>query len=134
MNLKQAREASGLKAREVVRVLRQHGSRVDVPLYSHCEQERVDLNAHDREIAAELLHVPCEAVATALKPRESAIESKRPRRAWNPELRHRVTPQQLRQIDEDVKACGYTDRRAWLTACIHRLRVEARKAAGHVGR
>ena len=134
MSLKQAREASGLKAREVVRVLRQNGSRVDVPLYSHCEQERVDLNAYDRAIAAELLRVPAAAVATALKPREASTECKRPRRAGNPELRHRVTPQQLRQIDEDVKACGSTDRRAWLTACIHRLRVEARKAAGHVGR
>ena len=134
MSLKQAREASGLKAREVVGVLQQHGSRVDVPLYSHCEQERVDLNAQDREIAAELLHVPCEAVATALKPREASAEGKRPRRAGNPELRHRVTPRELRQIDEDVQACGYTDRRAWLTACIHRLRVEARKAAGRVGR
>ena len=81
-----------------------------------------------------MLHVPCEAVATALKPREAVAEGKRPRRAGNPELRHRVTPQQLRQIDEDVKACGYTDRRAWRTACIHRLRVEARKAASHVGR
>lgn len=66
MSLKQAREASGLKAREVVRVLRQSGSRVDTPLYSHCERERVDLNAHDRAIAAELLHVPAAAVATAI--------------------------------------------------------------------
>lgn len=134
MNLKQAREASGLKAREVVRVLRRHGSRVDVPLYSHCERERVDLNAHDREIAAELLHVPCEAVATALKPLDAVAKSKRPHKPANPELRHRVTPRELRQIDEDINACGYADRRAWLTACIHRLRVEARKAAGHVGR
>lgn len=133
MSLKQAREANGLKAREVVRVLRQHGSRVDVPLYSHCEQERVDLNAHDRAIAARLLHVPCEAVATALKPREASTEGKQPRRPRNPELRHRVTPRELRQIDEDINACGYADRRAWLTACIHRLRAEARKAASHVG-
>lgn len=121
MSLKQAREASGLKAREVVRVLRQHGSRVDVPLYSHCEQERVDLNAHDREVAAELLHVPCEAVATALKPREAVAEGKRPRRPRNPELRARVPRSTLRQIDKAVKAAGYVDRRDWLMHCIREL-------------
>lgn len=130
MNLKQAREASGLKAREVVRVLRQHGSRVDVPLYSHCEQERVDLNAHDRAVVAEMLHVSCEAVATAINAREVTAECKRPRKSRNPELRHRVTPQQLRQIDEDVQVCGYADRQAWLKSCIYRLHVEARKAGG----
>ena len=121
MGLKQAREASGLKAREVVRVLRQSGSRIDVPLYSHCERERVDLNAHDRAIAAELLHVPCEAVATALKPREAVAEGKRPRRPRNPELRARVPRSTLRQIDKAVKAAGYVDRRDWLMHCIREL-------------
>lgn len=121
MSLKQAREASGLKAREVVRVLRQHGSRVDVPLYSHCEQERVDLNAHDREIAAELLSVPAAAVATALKPREASTECKRPRRPGNPELRARVPKSTLRRIDKAVKAAGYIDRRDWLMHCIREL-------------
>lgn len=121
MNLKQAREASGLKAREVVRVLRQNGSRVDVPLYSHCEQERVDLNAHDRAIAAELLHVPAAAVATALKPREAATEGKWPRRPGNPELRARVPKSTLRRIDKAVKAAGYIDRRDWLMHCIREL-------------
>lgn len=130
MSLKHCREASGLQAKEVVHILRENGSRVDKALYSHCERERVDLNAHDRAIVAELLQVPVSAVATALAPLETIEKSKRPHKPRNPELRHRVTPQQLKQIDEDVKVCGYTDRQAWIKSCIHRLRAEARKVGG----
>ena len=121
MSLKYCREASGLQAKEVIHILRENGSRVDKALYSHCEHEHVDLNAHDREIAAELLHVPCEAVATALKPREAATEGKWPRRPGNPELRARVPKSTLRRIDKAVKAAGYIDRRDWLMHCIREL-------------
>lgn len=127
MSLKRAREASGLKAKDVVRVLRQKGSRIDIPLYSHCEQERVDLNARDREIVSELMDVPVEAIATAFKP---IRPGNRHKRTGNPELRKRVPLERLRQIDKDIEICGYVDRSGWLDTCIHRLRVEARKVSG----
>ena len=130
MSLKYCREASGLQAKEVVHILRENGSRVDKALYSHCEHEHVDLNSHDRAVVAELLQVPVSAVATTLAPSEVIAKSKRTHKPRNPELRHRVTPQQLRQIDEDVQVCGYADRQAWIKSCIYRLHVEARKAGG----
>lgn len=125
MGLKQAREASGLKAREVVRVLRQSGSRIDVPLYSHCERERVDLNAHDRAIAAELLHVPAAAVATAIPGAERASRTSSPPRRENAELRTRVPRAMLHKIDRAIKQSHkYIDRRDWMMQSVRQLLTE----------
>ena len=125
MGLKQARAASGLKAWVVVRVLGQSGSRVDTPLYSHCERERVDLNAHDRAIAAELLHVPAAAVATVIPGAEPASRTSSPPRRENAELRTRVPRAMLHKIDRAIKQSHkYIDRRDWMVQSVRQLLTE----------
>ena len=120
MSLREYRLAKGIRAKEVIAVLRASGSRVDKVLYSHAEAERVDLNAKDRMIVAKLLDAPYEAVATAIpaeeKPRVEKLSAKA-----NPELRARVSRQMLAKIDKAIKAAGFVDRRDWLMYCIRRL-------------
>lgn len=120
MSLRECRLAKGIRAKEVIAVLRASGSRVDKVLYSHAEAERVDLNAKDRLVAAKLLDAPYEAVATAIpateKPRVGKLSAKA-----NPELRARVSRQTLAKIDKAIKAAGFVDRRDWLMHCIRQL-------------
>ena len=120
MSLREYRLAKGIRAKEVIAVLRASGSRVDKVLYSHAEAERVDLNAKDGLVAAKLLNAPYEAVATAIpaeeKPRVEKLSAKA-----NPELRARVSRQTLAKIDKAIKAAGFVDRRDWLMYCIRQL-------------
>ena len=120
MSLRECRLAKGIRAKEVIAVLRASGSRVDKVLYSHAEAERVDLNAKDRLIAAKLLDAPYEAVATAITDPEKAKPIKSSAKP-NPELRARVSRQTLAKIDKAIKAAGFVDRRDWLMYCIRRL-------------
>lgn len=120
MSLRECRLAKGIRAKEVIAVLRASGSRVDKVLYSHAEAERVDLNAKDRLIVTKLLDAPYEAVATAIPAEEKPMATKLSAKA-NPELRARVSRQTLSKIDKAIKAAGFVDRRDWLMYCIRRL-------------
>ena len=107
MGLKECRLEKGIRAKEVIAVLRASGSRMDKALYAHAEAER-------------LLDAPYEAVATAIfdekKPRAAKSSAKA-----NPELRARVSRQTLAKIDKAIKAAGFVDRRDWLMYCIRQL-------------
>ena len=120
MGLKECRLEKGIRAKEVIAVLRASGSRMDKALYSHAEAERVDLNAKDRLIVAKLLDAPYEAVATAIPDTEKPRAAKSSQKA-NPELRARVSRQTLAKIDKAIKAAGFVDRRDWLMFCIRQL-------------
>lgn len=120
MGLKECRLEKGIRAKEVIAVLRASGSRMDKALYAHAEAERVDLNAKDRLIVAKLLDAPYEAVATAIPAAEKAKPIKLSAKP-NPELRARVSRQTLAKIDKAIKAAGFVDRRDWLMYCIRQL-------------
>lgn len=120
MGLKECRLEKGIRAKEVIAVLRASGSRMDKALYAHAEAERVDLTAKDRLIVAKLLDAPYEAVATAIPGAKKQKAIKSPSKA-NPELRARVSRQTMAQIDKAIKAAGFVDRRDWLMFCIRQL-------------
>lgn len=120
MSLRECRLAKGIRAKEVIAVLRASGSRMDKALYAHAEAERVGLNAKDRLIVAKLLDAPYEAVATAIPAAEKAKPIKLSAKP-NPELRARVSRQTLAKVDKAIKAAGFVDRRDWLMYCIRQL-------------
>lgn len=120
MGLKECRLEKGIRQREVVAVLKASGSKIDKPLYSHAEAERVDLTAKDRQIVAKLFDVDVSKVATAIPDGEKPKAVKSSVKA-NPELRARVSRQTLAKIDKAIKAAGFVDRRDWLMYCIRQL-------------
>lgn len=120
MGLKECRLEKGIRQREVVAVLKASGSKIDKPLYSHAEAERVDLTAKDRQIVAKLFDVDVSKVATAIPGAKKQKAIKSPSKA-NPELRARVSRQTMAQIDKAIKAAGFVDRRDWLMFCIRQL-------------